>query len=777
MRDSTGNLFTRDDQPQVSCSHAIRVAFEAAVDTTFDYLVPDDIWPVIPGQRVELPFGKANKLTHGYCIEVLDSVPKPGKYKIKLVKKLIDAQPLLDCRLMELAGWISSYYFCPLGQVLAAILPSAVKKAVGTSEQKFIYLAQANTSDNKIGKKQKLLIEILTAHHCRDEESAMDLKELCNHAQCTNLPVKNLMAAGLAKMCSRVITKALPAIPKAFVNEPKNIVLNDEQDSALAAIIAKINTGRFGVTLLHGVTDSGKTEIYIRAIEHVVAAGKSAIVLLPEIALTAQTVNRFSARFKRVAVMHSGLGGAQRNSQWQTIRAGQADVVIGARSAIFAPLPNLGLVVVDEEHEPSYKQDTAPRYHGRDVAVKRCHLEGVHCILGSATPSLESLQNASTRDHYQIVRIKKRILDLPMPEMRVVDMKDLPSGEPMLISPVLHKELDAVLGRGEQAILLLNRRGYSNYVFCPKCKHSLQCRNCDVTLTFHKALTAGRAGKFQTFAGKHVNSGYALCHYCMSQTLVPEKCPLCQTKMIMLGLGSQKLEEELTRKFPDIATARVDSDSIQPREYYDLLKDFADNKIKVLAGTQILAKGLHFPNVTLVGIISADTSLYVPDFRANERTFQLITQVAGRAGRSDKQGKVVIQTLLPGQSAIKYAVNYDFENFIAEELKVRQACTLPPFGRLAYIVAKDTIYDRLTKNFNSFAEHIHAAIASQSLKIKVRGPMPCVISRIERFHRMQIILESVSPQQIQNLLNCLRGLAVFKTQTKIIVDVDPVNLL
>ena len=263
----------------------------------------------------------------------------------------------------------------------------------------------------------------------------------------------------------------------------------------------------------------------------------------------------------------------------------------------------------------------------------------------------------------------------------------------------------------------------------------------------------------------------------MSQTLVPEKCPLCQTKMIMLGLGSQKLEEELNYKFPDVPIARVDSDSIQPREYYDLLRDFADNKIKILAGTQILAKGLHFPNVTLVGIISADTSLYIPDFRANERTFQLITQVAGRAGRSEKKGKVVIQTFLPEQAAIQYATKYDFENFVKQELEVRQACLLPPFGRLAYIVAKDTRFDRLTNTSAQLKEYIDLALVSQKLKIKVRGPMPCVISRIERFHRVQIILEAQNASQLQTLLSTLRRSPAFKTATKITVDVDPVNLL
>ena len=336
MRDLTPNLFASDTQPAVACSHAIRVAFEAGVDNTFDYLVSDDLWPVVPGQRVEVPFGRSNKSTTAYCVEILSSLPKSSKYEIKRVKKLVDSQPLIDTRLMELAHWISDYYFCPLGQTLAAILPSAVKKGVGASEEKLVFLASAPAPEKKISKKQKLIIDILTTHNCSDADSAMDLKQLCSHADCTAAPIKTMLNAGLIKMTSRTTTKALPAVPKAFTNEPKDIILNDQQALALTAITEKIDTGNFGVTVLHGVTDSGKTEIYIRAIEHIVAAGKSAIVLLPEIALTAQTVSRFSARFKNVAVMHSGLSGAQRNSQWQKIRSGQADVVIGARSAIFA---------------------------------------------------------------------------------------------------------------------------------------------------------------------------------------------------------------------------------------------------------------------------------------------------------------------------------------------------------------------------------------------------------------------------------------------------------
>jgi len=558
----------------------------------------------------------------------------------------------------------------------------------------------------------------------------------------------------------------------------RKVTLNEDQEKALSHLRGRIDASEFGVTLLHGVTDSGKTEVYIRAIEAVLSRGRSAIVLLPEIALTTQTVQRFNARFERIAVMHSKLTAAQRNVQWQKIKAGEADVVIGARSAVFSPLGKLGLIVVDEEHEPSYKQDTVPRYNGRDVAIKRAQLAGAHCILGSATPSLETLANCRNKKHFSIARLPRRVMDLPMPEMRLVDMRDETVTQKgiNLISEALAKQLRAVLERREQAILLLNRRGYSNFVFCPSCKHTLHCRNCDVTLTFHKAKGV-LSEQMQTVTGRHIGRGFAICHYCLAQTLVPEKCPVCGKGMAMIGIGSQRLEEELARKFPKARIARIDSDSMARGNYYQLLRDFAEGRIDVLAGTQMLAKGLHFPNVTLVGIISADTSLYLPDFRANERTFQLISQVAGRAGRSEKKGTVFVQTFMPKQPAIGFALNGDFEGFVAEELKHRKACNLPPFWRLAVIVLRDMKFGKLEKACKAMGERIGGIVKSEGLKAVVRGPMPAAISRVQRFHRMQIIVQTPDAQTMQRLFAEARAAGPIRPSVKVAIDIDPVNLL
>jgi primosomal protein N' (replication factor Y) len=685
---------------------------------------------------------------------------------------------------MALARWISSYYVCPLGQVLAAVVPAGVKKGAGARIEKCAYLTVGNADIDETvkqlkGKKQKQIVQLLLAKRASNAETALELKQILEEIGCTNQPVKKLAENQIIKITEKTILKALPAIPKGMSIKAEKVVLNEDQRKALDSIIERISSGRFGVTLLHGVTDSGKTELYIRAVEAVLQKGKTAIVLLPEIALTAQTVQRFSSRFEKIAVMHSGLTAAQRNVQWRKIKAGDADVVIGARSAVFAPLARPGLVVVDEEHEPSYKQDTAPRYNGRDVAIKRAQLADALCVLGSATPSLETLSNCTGKKHFSLLRLPKRVMDLPMPDMKLVDMRqEHYSGDGInLISEPLAERLKEVLKKKEQAILLLNRRGYSNFVFCPSCKHTLHCRNCDVTLTFHKSKSF-RGGRMQTVTGKHINYGYAMCHYCLAQTLVPEKCPLCGKGMAMIGLGSQRLEEELAKKFPQARASRIDSDSMAGRDYYRLLRDFGEGQIDILAGTQMLAKGLHFPNVTLVGIISADTSLYLPDFRANERTFQLISQVAGRAGRSAKKGIVFVQTFLPDQPAIEYALKGDFDGFVREELKHRKACNLPPYWRLAVIILRDMDFEKLETACRVMRERIDSVVAGDGLKIVVRGPMPAVISRIQRFHRMQIIIQAPRAEIIQRLFTSLRVRYMrIRPAVKIAIDIDPVNLL
>jgi len=790
----TSNLFEQDIE-ETPCRYVIRVAFESAADTEFDYAVPDQIWPVDVGQRVEAPFGRNNKLHIGFCVDIDKSRPDPSaplrsaqddnkRYKLKKITKIIDKEPLVDAELMELARWISNYYVCPLGQVLAAIVPSAVKRGAGVKTQTYAYLTiKAADIDKTIhelrGKKQKLIVSFLQEQKALNKDSAIELQGLLKTADCGKEPVKRLTEKRIVKISQKTILKSLPAIPNEMaLKPPERIVLNRDQQKTLDSIKEKIDSGRFGVTLLYGVTDSGKTELYIRAIKAVLKKGKSAIVLLPEIALTAQTVQRFSERFEKIAVMHSGLTAAQRNVQWQKIKSSQADVVIGARSAVFAPLANLGLIVVDEEHESSYKQDTAPRYHGRDVAIKRAQLADAHCILGSATPSLETLANCQSKKHFNLLRLPQRVMNLPMPEMKLVDMRqsNITQKGINLISEPLAERLKVTLERKEQAILLLNRRGYSNFVFCPSCRYTLRCRNCDVTLTFHRS-NIPRRDRMSTITGRHMHSGYAICHYCLAQTLVPEKCPLCGKGFAMIGLGSQRLEEELAKKFPTARVSRIDSDSMAGKDYYRMLRDFGQGRIDILAGTQMLAKGLHFPNVTLVGIISADTCLYLPDFRANEQTFQLISQVAGRTGRSTKKGIVFVQTFLPEQQAIAYALKGDFDGFIKEELKHRKSCNLPPYWRLAAVTMRDMNFEKLEAACKQMRQKIDRIVAREKLKVNIRGPMPAAINRIQRFHRMQIIIQAPEAATIQRLFTGLRAEPPVRPAVKVVIDIDPVNLL
>ncbi len=779
-----GKLF--EDQAEsksLQSGHVIRVAIEdSAVEGIFDYLVDEKFWPVEVGAVVEVPFGRGNHSKRGFCMEA-DVERETKGMRLKKIKQVVEKQPLLDEKLIELAKWISSYYICPIGQVISAMVPAAVKKGIGVETKKYVYLAGLVEEFPKAAKQKKLL-EVLTEAKAFDEENAIEQNQLLGYGSCTAAVLKSLANKGLVKIAQRKEIKQLPSLPGSLTVETEDeIDLNEDQRNVLAYVNDEIENERFGVSVLHGVTDSGKTEVYIRAIQKTLEKGKTAIVLVPEIALTTQTVRRFQKRFDDVAVMHSGLSAAQRNVQWQAIKSGKSKVVIGARSAIFAPVENLGLVVVDEEHEPSYKQDTAPRYHGRDAAIKRAHISGAHCILGSATPSLESLYNCRTRKHYKLLSMPRRVNDYSLPEMKLVDLKDAKGfnnpAAASLISETLKTNLDAVLNKGEQAILLLNRRGYSNYVFCPSCKHTLHCRNCDVSLTFHKSKRLKSSGMemFKTVAGRHNSAGYAICHYCMSRTLVPEKCPFCQAKMIMIGLGSQRLEEELAAKFPDAKVARIDSDSMQAKDYYKVLEDFGAGRIDILAGTQMLAKGLHFPNVTLVGVISGDTALTLPDFRANERTFQLIRQVAGRAGRSQKGGKVILQTFFAEQAVIKYAMDDDFDGFFEEELKHRQMCDLPPVGRLAIIHLRDEKFDRLEKESALICNNVRAGVEGLGLEVDIRGPMPSSIARIHGFYRNQIILQAKSAEPIQRLFSYLRSNDKLNSRSKVAVDVDPVNLL
>jgi primosomal protein N' (replication factor Y) len=774
-----GGLFGFSDEPAES-GRLIEVVFDAGVDERFSYVLPERFGAVKRFCRVEVPFGRGNKAKDGFCVGL--DVERPAGVKLKAVRRVIDEAPLLDEGLFALAEWVSGYYVCPLGQVLAAMLPAAVKNGTGPAVRRFLYLLEGYDDAKLSSGQQRRIVEFLRVRGADREERAVEKSEAIAEAGTTAGPVKTLVKKGVVRSFEKEVEVEIGGggVRGATVFDNDDIELNAGQMRALEAVKCKLDEGGFGVSLLQGVTGSGKTEVYLRAIADVLERGGSAIVLLPEIALTAQAVERYRRRFgESVAVLHSGLTASERAGQWYKIRRGRGRIVVGARSAIFAPVRELGLVVVDEEHEPSYKQDTVPRYHGRDTAIKRAQLAGAHIILGSATPSMESLHNSRVRDSYQLLELPLRVVGCGMPEMRLVEMAEQFSHiNAGMLSDELCDAIGGALVSGRQVMLLLNRRGYSHYIYCPRCRYALHCRHCDVALTFHRkgGAKGGVGGEVDSAGGERIGGGYAVCHYCLSKTLVPSKCPLCGGRMTMLGQGSQRLEVELGEKFPEARVERLDSDSMRGRDYGEVLSEFAAGRIDILAGTQMLAKGLHFPNVTVVGIVSADTALAIPDFRSGERTFQLISQVAGRSGRGAGGGVVYVQSMFGELGAVKYALGHDYKGFAEDELANRERCGLPPFSRLGCVILRDRVYEVLREAAADARGKLDIAAESCGQKCSITGPVPPAISRIGGYHRLQIVVRAGSAGAISAIFDAFGRMGAVKPRVHSAVDIDPVNL-
>lgn len=661
-----------------------RVTLELALRKEFDYVIPPElIGQVEVGSRVQVPFGPRKVLG---CVTGL--AEESAYAKLKPIIKVIGAQSLVTPKILKLARWIGEYYCCAPEIALKSVLPEAVRhEQAGWRHRLFVRALPVTGELPKLAKRQAEIRRLI------EERRELPLTELLELAETTAATVRRLEDKGLVAVTTEISERdpyarehILPTLP---------LQLNPAQGKALAEINAAMEgkksaspngNGEAGaaastVFLLHGVTGSGKTEIYLQAIAHALERGKGAIVLVPEISLTPQTVERFKARFNSgplqtlVAVLHSHLSAGERHDEWHKIRQGRARIVIGARSAIFAPVEPLGLIVVDEEHEPTYKQEEAPRYHARDVAIVRARMEGATVVLGSATPSLESYHNCR-KGKYRLLDLPDRVDDKKMPLVRVVDMRQAASkakGIPTF-SPQLKDAIALRLERGEQSILFLNRRGYSTSLLCPVCGFVAECPNCSVSLTYHRHEQRLR------------------CHICGHDEAAPSLCPnaKCRNPAIRYsGLGTQKVEEVLAKLFPHARIKRMDSDALKRKEdYRRILGDFRAGKIDVLVGTQMIAKGLHFPNVTLVGIIHADLALHQPDFRAGERTFQLLTQVAGRAGRGDIEGEVFVQTFTPSHPAIQFARRHDFPGFYEQELEFREQLKYPPVGRIALLTLK-----------------------------------------------------------------------------------------
>lgn len=770
----------------------VRVAVERGIDgqgrdgATLTYRVVNG--GVQVGQRVEVPLGRGNKAESGIVVvvggdELLDGIPPS---KVKGVLKVGTA--LLPERLVELARWMAEYYVCPLGMVLAAMMPAAVKQSIGLVNRVELEAVGAEKAAAILaGKVTPAVSEAWKAVAGLALTAPIDARQLATKIGARTLgPVNKLIRFGLLKQVERQMVKARTPLWDNFRVEEKQsrtIQLTPEQTRIAAGLTDAL--GGFGVHLLRGVTGSGKTEVYLRLIERVMAKGMTSLVLVPEISLTPQTAGRFLDRFAgedagAVAVLHSGLTSAERHRQWALAASGHARVVVGARSAVFAPIHNLGVIVVDEEHATDYKQDQLPRYNGRDVAIKRAQMEGCPVVLGSATPSLESWANAtSSPPKFKLWELTERVGGGKLPRVEVVDLaaerRELAkqTGTPPRFFQAVGMKLEAamrrVLDSGGQAILLLNRRGYSSYICCPAadCGWVMKCDHCDACMVLHKVV-------------EPVRGSLVRCHHCLAEQMVPTQCPVCTRKPITFGVGTQKLEEELGKTFsrwlvPGDSLIRVDGDTMKSAaDYFRVLARFARGEVKVILGTQMIAKGLDYPNVQLVGVINADTGLALPDFRSAERTFQLVCQVAGRTGRGDKPGLVIVQTANPLDPAIELASRHDYRKFAEQELALRRECGLPPSTRMARIVVRDEDFGKAQSHAKELGELLNKA---RTRDMQVLGPGPAPISRIAGFHRFSIEVIAPTAAELHSVLAAVRAAGLLKSDARTAVDVDPVALV
>ncbi len=749
-----------------------RVALAAAVEGQYSYAVPPELADKVqPGKRVLVPFGRKRQPQPAFCVSV---AREAWTSTLKPLADVIDDAPLLSGPLLELGQWMARYYCCPLGRALSAMVPEAIRRQSGFVAVRRLMLTDikadiAESSEAKqeqpparrskrASARQQAVLEALTT-----APEGLDLDDLLARTGVSKAVIGGLLKAGLIRQQTRRVPAPAPDFDHPGP-EP-TFDLNAHQQSAISRISTLVAEGAFRAVLLFGVSGSGKTEVYIRAIRSAVSMGKQAILLVPEIALTTQMVDRLAARFEHVAVIHSGLTGARRSLTWAAIAAGEKRVIIGTRSAVFAPCPNLGLIVVDEEQEASFKNQQSPRFNTRDVAIKRAQMTPCPIVLGSATPSLETWQNCERLPHFEKITLPERIAGLPMPAVQFVDMQIEQQQRKglHLLSRQMEKELADALAAGQQAVLLLNRRGYASYLVCSRCRTPIVCPHCGVNMVFHQSTNK------------------ALCHHCSTKMVVPIRCgdPSCDGTLIRFGMGTQRVEEEVRTKFPQARVARADSDTMTKISAYErVLSDFAEARLDVLVGTQMIAKGLDFPRVRFVGVVNADTTLSQPDFRAAERTFQLVTQVAGRAGRSGAQGRVVVQSLAGLTPALQFAANHDYESFARHELAVRQGRHFPPFSRMARVIVSYPSHSEAAGHARDLAEKIRETLTRHGLPADVLGPQSAPLARLRGQYRFDFLLRAANAARLLQVLERLRGEEILAPSNKhVLIDVDPASLL
>ncbi len=739
----------------------VEAALPVPLRRVFTYRIPAEMRSRIGiGARLKLPFGR--RLITGYAVELHAKMPddvEVDESKIRDVAELLDDQPLITPEILKLTQWTAEYYASFWGEMLKASLPAGINSdKVRPKRRKSVRLiANAEVGEGKpLTDAQLEILEILSGNG-----GEMLFAEILERPGVSPSPLNTLAKRGFVEI--GVTEVGRDPLRDAVLPAKEDFTLTDEQAAALHAIDAAVSDSKFKAFLLHGVTGSGKTEVYIRAMKHTLETGRSALMLVPEIALTPVFSRRLRSVFgSEVAILHSNLSQGERFDEWRRIRRGDARIAIGTRSAVFAPLENLGLVIVDEEHDPSYRQHESPFYNARDVAVMRAHMIGAVAVLGSATPAMESFYNAQT-GKYEYLRLPERIGGRGLATAELIDMRDVfkQFGKDVPLSPQL---LDAIIEtheRGEQVIVLLNRRGFSQFVLCRSCGETMKCKNCDITLTFHRA------------------DNRLLCHYCNYRESVPKVCPHCESEYLyFVGEGTENIAEALKKRFPQMRIARVDRDTMSTKgEIDEVLLRFSRGELDMLVGTQMIAKGHDFPNVTLVGVISVDIGLGLPDLRSAERTFQLITQVAGRAGRGKKAGRVLIQTYYPDHYALWFAKEQNYEGFYAAEVKYRQRLNYPPFFVLASIMIKHRDRSYGAKMANLLRRSLDSA--NQAKNVRILGPAPASISRLKNEYRLQIILKGINRRALRETIDmALADAEHHGCDLKTIsVEIDPVNLM
>jgi len=737
----------------------VRVIIDRAIQREFDYSVPETLADRIGiGSRVRVPFRDKSALAT--VLAVLEQSDAKG---IRPIEALVGEAPAISESLLELAKWMGAYYCCPLETVMRSLLPQVIRRAeVGWKKQLVVQpLAKIDIEKiDNLRKRAPRQAELLEA--IAKLETPMPAAQLLRKTSLDNQTLRALAKRGLIELREEAVERD-PHADEQFI-ATTNLELNAEQALALNKVTAALSAPEAAKPiLLHGVTGSGKTEIYLQAIRTALERGKTAIVLVPEISLTPQTVERFKSRFAEmhevVAVLHSHLSEGERHDEWHKLHSGRARIVIGARSAVFAPLKDLGLIIVDEEHETTYKQEEAPRYHARDVAVVRAKIEQCAVVLGSATPSLESYHNATT-GKYELLTLTQRVDDQRMPLMRIVDLRqERRKGK---IAPILSEKLSqaiaARLEKREQTILFLNRRGFSTSLLCSNCGEARNCPNCSVALTFHRHMAR------------------LSCHLCGHTAAVPKKCPDCgKDALIYAGFGTEKVESTVSNLFPKATVRRMDADSMTRKEAYrETLRNFRTGKIDILVGTQMIAKGLHFPNVTLVGIINADLALHLPDFRAGERTFQLLTQVAGRAGRGETEGEVFVQTYTPFSPSIQFARHHDFAGYFEQELEFRERCDFPPFKHAVLITVRSAHEGRAKLSAETVVRRLKESLGSEFI---LGDATPAPLEKLQGQFRFHILLRGEAIMRLSRLVRETLDKLPLPEDVLASVDVDPYQLL